>query len=59
MEKISVIVPIYNAGEYLRPCLDSIVNQSYSNLEIRGKWSWCSKEFCLTPSNGRFYSICR
>ena len=34
MEKISVIVPIYNAGEYLRPCLDSIVNQSYSNLEI-------------------------
>ena len=34
MEKVSVIVPIYNAGEYLRPCLESIVNQTYLNLEI-------------------------
>lgn len=34
MEKISVIVPVFNAGPYLRQCLDSIVNQTYSNLEI-------------------------
>lgn len=32
--KISVIVPIYNAENYLKKCIDSIVNQSYSNLEI-------------------------
>lgn len=32
--KVSVIVPIYNLEKYLRRCLDSIVNQSYENLEI-------------------------
>jgi len=34
MEKISVIVPIYNVEKYLRRCIDSIINQSYENLEI-------------------------
>ena len=33
-ELISVIVPIYKVEEYLPDCLDSIINQSYSNLEI-------------------------
>lgn len=32
--KISVIIPIYNVERYLRQCLDSIVNQTYRNLEI-------------------------
>ena len=31
---ISVIIPIYNVEEYLRQCLDSIINQTYKNLEI-------------------------
>lgn len=31
---ISVIVPIYNAERYLNPCLQSIVEQNYTNLEI-------------------------
>lgn len=31
---VSVIVPVYNVQEYLRECLDSIINQSYRNLEI-------------------------
>ena len=31
---ISVIIPIYNAEKHLRTCLDSIVNQTYRNLEI-------------------------
>ncbi|MDD6201690.1 MAG: glycosyltransferase family 2 protein, partial [Lachnospiraceae bacterium] len=31
---ISVIVPIYNAEKYLKRCVDSIRNQTYSNLEI-------------------------
>lgn len=32
--KISVIIAIYNVAPYLRQCLDSIVNQTYRNLEI-------------------------
>lgn len=31
---ISIIVPIYKVEPYLRRCLDSIVNQTYTNLEI-------------------------
>lgn len=31
---ISVIVPIYNVEKYLSQCIDSIINQSYLNLEI-------------------------
>lgn len=33
-KKISVVVPIYNVEQYLRRCLDSIVQQTYQNLEI-------------------------
>ena len=33
-DKISVIVPVYNASKYLEKCLRSIINQSYKNLEI-------------------------
>lgn len=32
--KVSVIVPIYNVEEYLRRCVDSILNQTYQNMEI-------------------------
>lgn len=31
---ISIIVPVYKVEPYLRRCLDSIVNQTYTNLEI-------------------------
>lgn len=31
---ISVIIPIYNAEEYLHRCLDSLINQSYTNFEV-------------------------
>ena len=34
MPKISVIVPIYNVEKYLRECLDSIINQTFEDLEI-------------------------
>ena len=31
---ISVIIPIYNVQVYLKKCIDSVVNQTYKNLEI-------------------------
>ena len=31
---ISLIVPVYNVAEYLPECVDSIINQTYKNLEI-------------------------
>ena len=31
---ISVVVPIYKVEEYLQRCVDSIINQTYKNLEI-------------------------
>lgn len=32
--KISVIIPVYKVEPYIRKCLDSVVNQTYQNLEI-------------------------
>lgn len=34
MDKISIIIPIYNAEKYIHKCLFSVVNQTYKNLEI-------------------------
>lgn len=33
-ELISIIVPIYNSEQYLAECVDSIIGQTYNNLEI-------------------------
>ena len=32
--KISVIIPVYNTGNYLKKCLDSILNQTLKEIEI-------------------------
>ena len=34
MEKLSVIVAVYNVEKYLKECIESIIHQTYSNLEI-------------------------
>lgn len=34
MQKLSVIIPVYNTAVYLKECLESIINQTYADLEI-------------------------
>ena len=34
MVKVSVVIPVYNVEEFLKPCLDSIVNQTLKDIEI-------------------------
>lgn len=34
MPKISIIIPIYNVEKYLKECLDSVVNQTLTDIEV-------------------------
>ena len=34
MQKISIIIPVYKVEPFLRQCLDSVINQTYKDLEI-------------------------
>ena len=34
MKTISVIIPVYNAEPYLEKCINSVVSQTYPNIEI-------------------------
>lgn len=31
---VTIIIPVYNVADYLKRCLDSVINQSYSNIEV-------------------------
>lgn len=31
---VSIVIPVYNTEKYLQECLDSVIKQTYSNLEI-------------------------
>lgn len=55
--KVAVIVPIYNVEKYLSHCLDSLVNQTYSNLVFvlvndgsSDKSAEMAKSYCLNDS---------
>lgn len=49
MEKVTVIIPVYNVEEYIETCLSSVIGQSYKNLEI------ICVDDCSTDSS---YAIC-
>lgn len=34
MKLLSIIVPVYNVKSYLKKCVESIINQTYTNLQI-------------------------
>ena len=33
-EKVSIIVPVFNVEKYIRSCIESLIKQTYSNIEI-------------------------
>ena len=34
MPKVTVVVPVFNVEKYLHQCIESLLNQTYRNLEI-------------------------
>lgn len=34
MKKVSILIPVYNVEPYIRKCLESVINQTYTHLEI-------------------------
>ena len=35
---VSVVIPVYNSEKYVEECIDSILNQTYDNIEIIVSW---------------------
>ena len=33
-KKVSIVIPVYNVEKYLQSCIDSLIFQTYLNLEI-------------------------
>ena len=59
---ISVIIPVYNVEKYISQCLDSIINQSYENLDIivindgtKDKSAEIAKEFAQKDRRVKVY----
>ena len=59
---ISVIIPVYGVEKYIKQCLDSVINQSYENLEIivvndgtTDKSAEIAKEFAQKDSRIKVY----
>jgi glycosyltransferase involved in cell wall biosynthesis len=34
MNKVSIVVPVYNMGNKIETCVESLLNQTYKNIEI-------------------------
>ena len=56
MVKVSVIVPVYNVEKYIKEAIESIINQTYKNIEIilinRYNLLWINLNFDKEDYNG-------
>ncbi len=34
MKRVSVIIPVYNSSKHIKECIESVINQTYNNIEI-------------------------
>ena len=34
MCKVSIVIPVYNAEKYLNRCIESVINQTFSEIEV-------------------------
>ena len=62
MSNVSVIIPIYNAEQYLSACIDSILNQSYTDFEVlliddgsTDKSRKICEDFAFTDNRVKYY----
>ncbi len=63
MPLISVVVPVYNAGPYLRPCLESIAAQTHKNIQVllvenasSDQSEQVCRDFCARDSRFHLYA---
>ena len=33
-ELVGIIIPVYNVEKYIRRCLDTVISQTYKNIEV-------------------------
>lgn len=62
MKKVSIIIPFYNSQQYLKRCIDSVIKQTYANLEIilvDNNSTDTSLDICMEYKNDKRIKILR
>ena len=64
--KISIIVPVHNSGQYIHECIDSVINQTFTDWELilvndgsTDKSAEICSSYCANHQNIRLLNINR